>query len=852
MDALTKNYRTAPVIDQGGLLLLETILQDIRFALRGLRRNPGYAFTAVLTLAVGIGATTAIFSAAYALLIKPLPYREPDRLIWVTEHWPQATGSGAILQPDMIAWRERGRPFESVAGYAFGEQTLTGSGDAVRVAVAPVTASFLSVLGIVPQIGQDFVAGDDHPKGPAVALLSDSLWRGRFSADPGIVGRVIDLDQEAYTVIGVLPPSFRFPDLTTDPQILVTLRASPSSVINMQAPLILFHAIGRIPRGQSLARVQSELQSVQDVRLSLYPPPIARMAEGGKVELVPLQRHLAGDSRTPVLVLLAAVGFVLLIASANIANLQLVRMAARRHEIAVRGALGAARSRLARQFLTESIVVAGFAAISGLIIAEVGIRALRGWHSSELPWLASVGLNLYVFGFSMVVSLAAAVLFGMAPAITGSRANLGTALKASSATMSGIRDHRLLRNGFVVAEIALALVLLIGAGLLVRSFRGLMAVNPGYNPYNVLTANVQLPPIKKPSNSFQQVPAPDYSGTLAFAEDLLPRLRALPGVRHAALTDALPLIHGNHAITVVWFGATPPPPEEWRQFTVPLISITPEFFHAMGTTIIQGRPFSEDDNDTALGVAIVNQEFARRFLSGGALGARFHSMAPEHCSGCKADGATELRVVGVVTDVHQQGLEQPVRPEIYLPFAQSPPAGLAIVLATNGPPSGLSASLRSSVFALNRAVPVYDIATLEERLSESLASRRLVMLLFSAFAILALLLAALGVYGVISYAVLQRQREIGIRVALGATRGRVLLLILQQQVRLILLGAIAGLGLGSALTGIMSSLLFVVKPHDLMTFVLSSVTMILVAILGSTAPALHAMRADPSTALRHE
>jgi putative ABC transport system permease protein len=794
----------------------------------------------VLTLALGIGATTAIFSAVYALLIHPLPYRDPDGLVWVAER-SQSGGGGAVAESDMIAWRERGRPFEAVAGYTFNlEYTLTGAGDAVRIPGADVSANFLSLLGVAPQIGRDFIPADEHPGSPAVAMLSDALWRERFSADPRVVGTTLNLDLNAYIVVGVLPPRFRFPDMANAPQVLIALRGPSSSA------LVELQVVARVRPGHSLASIQSELESFQQTRVRAYPAPLARMAEGRRLEVTPLQRYLAGDSRKPLIVLMASVGLVLLIACANIVNLQLVRAAARRHEVAVRGALGAARMRLARQFLTESMVISAFAAAVGLAIGALAIDAIRLWQSPTLPWLGSVSLDPYVFGFTMGVAVVAAVLFGAAPAITGSRANLMDALKGTSLRIPGVGGHQLVRNTFVVGEVALALVLLIAAGLLVRSFRDLMRTNPGYDPHNVLTAKVQLPIADGPAGG-----SSDYKPILAFASEVLPKLQALPAVRYAALAGQLPL-QPNRTATMVWFGQTLPPRETWLKLRVTTISVTPNLFRAMGTTIVQGRAFHEGDNENSEGVAIVNRAFARQFYPDGALGKRFHSIVSEHCAGCAPGKPAELEVVGIATDVHQQGLDHAAKPEMYLPFAQAPQIGFNIVLATNGNPGALSSAVRSTVGALDHQTPVYDIATLEQRLSESLAQRRLTMFLLSAFAALALLLAAIGVYGVISYAVVQRTQEIGIRVALGATRGSVLRLILRQQARMILLGSAAGLALAAGLTGIMSSLLYGVKPHDFATFAASWIVLTAIALLASAAPAVRATRTDPCVTLRYE
>jgi putative ABC transport system permease protein len=831
VEAVKEAYR-----DRRGLPAFDTLLQDIRYGLRGLRRSPGFAITAVLTLALGIGATTAIFSAVYALLIHPLPYRDPDRLVWVTERQRSGFG-GAIAEPDLAAWRERGRPFESAAGYAPNEYTVIGAGDSMRISGVLVSANFLSLLGVAPQFGRDFVPGDDRPGSPAVALLSDALWRERFSGDPRVVGTTLNLDGNPYTVVGVLPPRFRFPEMALAPQVLIALRTSGSSAFNLREPSVMLQVLARVRPGDAVASVAAELHAIQRNRARSYPAPLARMAEGRRMEVIPLQRHLAGDSRKPLIVLLSAVGLVLLIACANIANLQLVRAAGRRHEIAVRGALGGARTRLARQFLTESVVISVFAAAAGLAIGAFAIDAIRGGHSPALPWLATVNLDPYVFGFTMGVAAVTAMLFGAAPAITGSRANLMDALKTTSLRMSGARDHRLLQNVFVVGEIALALVLLIGAGLLVRSFRDLMRIDPGYNPHNVLTASVQLP---------DDTPMP------AFTAEALPKLKALPGVRYAALTGRLPLQQNHHGLTVAWFGPAPPPRETWQSLRMPMIGATPDLFRAMGTTIVQGRTFREDDNEGSPGVAIVNRAFERQFSPGGALGRRLYSMAPEHCAGCAPGQATELEIVGIAADVHQRGLDQPAEPEIYVPFVQAPRPSFHIVLAGYGNPGALAAPLRSAILALDYRAPVYDIATLDDRLSESLAQRRLTMFLLSAFSALALLVAAIGVYGVISYSVVRRTQEIGIRVALGATRGSVLRLILHQQARMILVGSAAGLALATALSGVLSSLLYGVKPRDFVTFALSWIVLAAVALAASAAPALRATRTDPCVTLRYE
>jgi predicted permease len=563
--------------------------------------------------------------------------------------------------------------------------------------------------------------------------------------------------------------------------------------------------------------------------------------EWSTLEVASLQRHLAGDSRAPVLILLVAVGFVLLISCANITNLQLVRAAARHHEIAVRGALGAARARLARQFLTESMVVGALAACTGLLIGAAIVGAIRAWQSPKLPWLSSISLDPYMFAFTLVVSVLAAISFGAAPAISGSRANLLDALKATSLRMSRGREHRSLRNAFVVGEVALALVLLIAAGLLLRSFSNLMRLDPGYDPRNVLTAKMRY--------VFPE--SATYPRMVAFFSDVLSKAQAIPSVRYAAVSQVLPL-EDYRVATTVWFGTTGPPPTGSLKLPVPLISVSPDFFRAMGTTMVAGRAFTADDNESAPGVAIVNQAFVRKFIGTDALGRRFHSMHEEHCANCAGNEPPELQIVGIVEDVRQHGLEQPVEPEVYLPFAQAAKVDVSIVIATTGNPAGLAATLRAMIRSVNREVPVFEVSTLEQRLSESIAQRRLTMFLLSAFAALALLLAAVGVYGVISYSVVRRTQEIGIRIAMGATRASVLRLILGQHARMILLGSAIGLALAVALSGAMTSLLYGVRPRDIATFALSCVVLTAVAFLASAAPAMRAARTDPSVAIRYE
>ncbi|MBV8207725.1 MAG: ABC transporter permease, partial [Acidobacteria bacterium] len=527
--------------DQSRLPFIETFLQDVRYALRGLRRSPGFTLTAVLTLALGIGATTAIFSAVYGLLIRPLPYRNPARLLWVGQLWHALNGrsSQMVLAPDVFAWRERGHPFESVAAYNFDELTMTGAGDPMWLSVAAVNSKFLTTLGLKVAMGRDFVRSDNRPGAAHVVIVSDSIWKNRLHSDAGAVGRVVDLNGKPYTVVGVLPVRFRFPDMSTRPEALVPLEFTESSVVPTQDQGIrVARVIARLSPGRNVAQARAELEPIEAARLSLYPQFIVEWARNGReLQFEGLQVHLVGNTRAPILILLAAVGLVLLIACANVANLQLVRAAARRHQVAVRSALGASRRRIARQLLTESLLVGVVSAAIGLALAFWIVAFMRNLNAAALPWIKSIGLEPQVFLFSLVVGVLSAAVFGTMPARLGCRVNPFEALKATPMHMVSDDRNSALRRGFLVAELALALVLLIGAGLLIRSFRRLMSQDLGFEPGNVLIAKVQLPHYRYEEASSVTF----WNWANSFNNDLLQRLQSLPGVRYAAIANMTPL-----------------------------------------------------------------------------------------------------------------------------------------------------------------------------------------------------------------------------------------------------------------------------------------------------------------------
>lgn len=841
------------VRDQRASATVESVFQDIRYGLRQMRRNPAFTWTAVITLGLGIGATTAIFSAVYALLIRPLPYPDSSRLMEISQAWPKDDDYGdPLVSQDFVAAQSSLKSFSSVAGYVGGDENLTGAGNPIRVKVVGITANFLPVLDVTPAEGRNFLSSEDREGGPAVALLSHRLWESEFDSNSRIIGGSIALGGKARTVIGVLPAHFIFP-AAIEPDVYIPADLSADTTLaSTDTTGDFVQAIGRLRNGESLQQAQAELNLFPENRAKGYGSIFVEWAKGRQMLAEPLHHYLTGDDREPLLILLACVGAVLLIACANVANLQLARTVARRHEVALRGALGAGRLRLTRQFLVESLTLATMAAVLGLGIAGAVTWLIRrggmpgefssGSYTAELlqaPFgklSAAVQVNGWVLAFTAGLALLTTILFGLAPAIGASRTDLRTALQGSARSISSGRQQRRLRSVLLMAEIGLAVVLLTGAGLLIRSFVNVLRNDSGFDPRQCLTAELQRNPSEPPEK------------VSSFVQQVLPRLQALPGVQAVAIASGLPL-QGCPRPRRLKFGDGPQPSYQ-EQPRACSISVSPQYFRAAGTRVLQGRPFSGDDNADTIPVVIVNQAFARQYFNGDAVGHQFGAVEGNNIF-------TRMTIVGVVQNVRYDGLTGTVRPAIYLPFDQVPQKELdvslrTILLRTTVEPGSLASAMRKAVTDIDPDQPLFDVGTMDERMSQSVAQQRLIMLLIASFAVLAMILAGVGIYGVFSYWVNQRRQEMGIRLALGSSRHELLRLIVSQAMRLILAGGIVGITGAWFLDRLLASMLVGVKMHDPASLTLAWILMTVIALLGSSLPAMSASRTDLVSLLHSE
>ncbi|MGB6744526.1 MAG: ABC transporter permease [Terracidiphilus sp.] len=832
--------------------LAESLVQDVRYGLRQLRRNPAYSSTAILTLALGIGATTAIFSAVYALLLRSLPYPGSDRLVFIYQHtkYDKDDDGIAMLGQDFFAAQPALKSFEAVTGYVdYGDENLTGVGAPMRVSAMGVTANFFPTLRVTPALGRNFLNSEDRESGPAVVILSHRLWQSRFNSDQRIVGRTITLAGKAQTVVGVLPAHFVFPDPAAEPDLYVPDDLDADTRLESTGiRIVMVLTIARLRDGVTLPQAQAELNLFEQNRVKGYGAYFINWAKGRKFIAQPMQRYLTGDDRAPLLILLACVVAVLLIACANVASLQLARTVAREPEMALRGALGAGRLRLIRQSLVENLTLSAIASVLGLAIAAAVTWLIRqsgtpGAFSSGSPIAnllqapfgklsAAVEVSGWVLAFTAGLALFTTILFGLAPAIGSSRADLRTSLQNAGGRASSGRQHRRLRGALLVTEIGLAVLLLTGAGLLIRSFVHVLQNGTGFDPRHCLTAKVQ----RNRSEDLEKTPA--------FVQQLLPRLKAIPGVHTAAIGSTLPLEHDYQGRTLA-FGDGPPLPVGQRPGAL-TISISPEYFAATGTSLLQGRTFTSADKAGAVPVAIVNRAFARKYFNGDALNKQFRINLHGH------DIFTQITAVGIVQDVHYDSLESHIQPVIYLPFDQVPDREVNILLRSSLEPASLTTPLRKALLDADPTQPLFDVATMESRLSRSLAQRRLIMLLIAAFALLALILAGVGVYGAFSYWVSQRKKEMAIRLALGSSRPELLRLIVAQAMRLILAGGVIGIAGAWFVDRLLASMLVGVKVHDPISLSLAWGLMTLIALVGSSVPARNAARTNVISILHSE
>ncbi|HEX8775378.1 MAG TPA: ABC transporter permease [Pyrinomonadaceae bacterium] len=809
-----------------------TIWQDLRYGLRTLRQRPGFTFVAVLALALGIGVNTAIFSVVNTLLISPLPFRDSERLVMVWEFNRTRDRHQNVINPaNFLDWREQSTSFEEMAAFRDVRVNLTGKGDPVEIPSQQTTPNLFSLLGVETIMGRSFKPEDGEPNAAPVAVISYGLWQRQFGSDPSIVGKTVTLNGTGVNIVGVLPAGFQWfikkGSLTDKPaELWMPLAFTEELRVRRGRHMT---AVARLKPGVSHAQAQAELYTIAARLEQQYPD----VNTGWGAELVPLREQFVGDVRPALYVLLGAVGFVLLIACANVANLLLARAATRHREIAIRTALGAGRWRVIRQLLTESVLLSVLGGGLGLMIAWWGTGAIVALSPSDLVNLESVSINLPVLLFTLLVSILTGLIFGLAPALEATKLNLTESLKEGDKGGSGGTRSRRLRNAFVVAEVALALVLLASAGLMLKSFSRLQTVNPGFETERLLTMRLVLPNNKYPE---------DYQRT-AFFRQAIERIGRLPGVQSASAVSFLPFAGIGSATRFTIEGR--PAPQAGDAPTTDVRVTDANYFRTMNIPLLQGRSFTEQEATEKRGVVIINETLARQYFAGeDPIGKRITvNMGSE---------PKPTVIIGVVGDIRHVDLNSEIRPMVYWTHPELAYSSMTIVLRTAGEPMSLAAATQREIQAIDPDQPVSDIRTMEQLLSASVARTRFNALLLALFAGLALILASVGIYGVMAYSVVQRTREIGIRIALGAEARDVVRMIVGQGMILTLVGIGLGLVAAFALTRLMSSLLFGVSATDPLTFAVVSLLLSAVAFLACYIPARRATKVDPMVALRYE
>jgi putative ABC transport system permease protein len=828
--------------DARGVRFLETLWQDIRYCARMLRKNPGFTIVAVLTLALGIGANTAIFSVVNAVLLRPLPFYEPDRLMQVWHTPPQAAFPGiplfTVSPANFLDWRGQNQSFEAMSAYGFGRYTLTGTGHPEAIRMVAATNGLFSILHAQPLLGRVFLDGEDQPGRDHEVVLSYGLWRSRFGANPDLVGKNIELNGQAYTVIGVMGPGFEFP-----------VSSGPDDHPQMWKPLAWtdqerairdnhnYAVVARLKPGVTLKQARAELDIISNRLAQQYP----KDDKGWGAIAIPLREDLVGDVRPALLILLGAVGFVLLIACANVANLALAKALSRRKEAAIRAALGASRRRLVQQALSESLLLALAGGVLGLFFAHHGVVLIVKFLAERLPRSTEISLDGWVLAFTLCISLATGFAAGLLPALRMSKADLNQALKQGLGRTASDSGGSRTRDVLVVSEVALSLMLLIGAGLMIRSLSSLQHVNPGFDPNHVVTMEVSIPSTKFPGPAQQ----------IRYFDRLLDRVRTLPGVQSAGIIDSLPLSDDGSHQPVSAEGRPALPMADLPEVDVRVIS--PGYISAMHMALLRGRDIEESDVSGRPGAVLVSQSMAKQFWPDeDPIGKRLTLyFFPD---------LTRV-VVGVVADVKLNALNE-TRPAatLYFPLAQlSTPAGgdwssfgMSLAVRTQLDPLNVVPAIANSVHEVDPEVPLLNIRTMSDSVSASLSPERFTMLLLVAFAGFALLLAVIGIYSVMSYSVSRRTNEIGIRVALGASPSDVLLLVVRHGMALSVLGSAIGITGALLLSRLMTKLLYGVQPTDPTTFAAVAIVLTLVALAACYLPARRAMRVDPIVALRYE
>jgi putative ABC transport system permease protein len=818
--------------DTRGVDWIQDLAQDLRYGLRILRESPGFTAVAVLTLAVGIGANTAIFSIVDAVLLRPLPYPDPNQLVLMF-HAPvkRPDALAGISYRDFTEYRKQNRVFSEMAGNTFHDLTLTGAGEPSIVNTADVTPEIFSLLNAKPLAGRTLLPEDGKQGAAAVAVVSENLWRSRFGADPALVGRSVALDMRPFTVVGILPARFRYPQGAPAQGVWISVLQDPLfGPLTSQPRVGLLGVIGRLKPGISLAKAEAEMGALSERLAKEFPEEDS----GLTIRMKPYHEAVVGNVRPALLILLSAVGLLLLMACANIANLLLSQATSRVREIAVRIALGASRARIVRQLLTESALLGLLGGLAGELLAACAVWSFRPFLPSEIAQIGSIHIEGAVMAFALLLSLAAALAFGLAPALLATPSNLQINIKEGG-ERTGQRGGQHVRNFLVIAEISLAMVLLVAGGLLIRSFALITSVNPGFDPQNVTEAEVSLP-------QFQYSKPQQWT---AFSDQLLARLHAEPGLQDSALAAPLPMDRQGQA-TFEFSIVGNAPLARGKSTAANYATVSPDYFRVMRIPLLRGRFFSEQDSPSNPKVAVISETLAARYFSNqDPIGRRMKFGFPPTTN-------VSREIVGVVGDVRDVALSQKPGPLMYVPFAQAPLYGGEVIVRSSLSTASVAAAIRQAVHSIDKDLPVTDVEPLPNALGQSISRERFRTLLLGSFSALALILAAVGIFGVVSYFASQRRQEIGIRIALGAQRGDVLRLILGQGAKLTLLGLGTGLVFAFLLTRLMASLLYGISATDPVTFGAVAMVLFAVAVIACYIPARRALRVDPVVTLREQ
>ena len=814
---------------------MDTLLQDLRYSLRRLTKSPAFAAIVVLTLGLGIGANTAIFSAVNAILLRPLPYNEPGELVTIQHDYPSLDLKAPVSAIGFRDYQESAHSFESMAVQTGWAANLTGVGDPVRLQGSQVTGRYFSTLQVPALLGRTIEPGEDSVGREHVVVLSYALWQRLFGSDPGVIGRSLSLNGETYQVIGVMPREFR-EFFNRSVEIWKPVVFQTDQMTDDQRTNEYLNLTARLKDGVRLEAAQQEMRAFAGQLRQRYPDSYS---QDWSLTVTLLSTLATGNIRPALLVLLGAVGFVLLIACANVANLLLSRAAARGKEIAIRSALGATRDRLVRQLLTESVILSLCGGVVGLLLAYWGVRALVAINAGNLPRAEEIRVDGTVMLFTLGVSLLAGLLFGLAPALHVATPNVQSTLKESGRGSAGDRSSHAIRRMLVVAEMALALTLLTGAGLLIKSFARLQGVDPGFVPEHLLTFNLALPDSRYAERAQQ----------IALFDRVLPAIRAVPGVRSAGLTSVMPFGGGwtTGSFEVEGYQVPENQPNPWGDIRI----VSPGFFETLRIPVMRGRVLNEQDRENSPNVAVIDEEFVRRYYpKENPIGKRFTFGPPD--SAADTTAREWIEIVGVVGHTKHEGLDAEARLQLYLPVAQVPRQLMAVAVRTAGDPERYVNQMREAVRSADPELPISAVKTMDELIEQSVGQRKLSMMLLSLFSGIALVLASIGIYGVMSYSVTQRSRELGVRIALGAGRSDVLRLVLRQGMSLALIGIALGLGAALLLTRLIQSQLFGVRASDPFTFIAVAVLLGGTALIANLVPALRAMRVDPAVVLREE